>query len=280
MERCLYLDHSMISYEACWPDVEEYLRATGARLALSLWNLVEIASASDLDQRERRLAFPTRCKPIWMVERINVQQQEVRRFLWREHFGAPPQDLQIFTPHLSVVNSYHTGSKARIGLTPEQWIRGLDLAMIEREKQRAPQALTVLQAQDKKSLEARESECSMAWIRSFVPLVDPGGRPLRSTTRKEILEFCWRERDKFLAACASLAVEDALTYARMSDRKRKPLSSDGIDLQHAVVALAYCDIFLVRDRYVRWCAEYAAKRLKAMSLADVAPSPKKIFQSG
>jgi hypothetical protein len=42
-------------------------------------------------------------------------------------------------------------------------------------------------------------------------------------------------------------VEDALTAVRTANPRRKPQRSDGIDLMHAVIALAYCDYFLIRE---------------------------------
>ena len=66
-----------------------------------------------------------------------------------------------------------------------------------------------------------------------------------------------------------MAVEDALTRARTAAAGRKPQTSDGIDLMHAVVALAYCDYFLVRDGFVFQCCMHVRKELSEMKLATV-----------
>jgi hypothetical protein len=68
--------------------VQEVLDAKRLQLALSLWNLVEIGSATDLAQREKRLAFLERFDPLWIVERVVVQREEVRAFLCAECFGG------------------------------------------------------------------------------------------------------------------------------------------------------------------------------------------------
>jgi hypothetical protein len=44
---------------------------------------------------------------------------------------------------------------------------------------------------------------------------------------------------------------------------RKPERSAGIDLMHAVIALAYRDYFLLRDGFVGNCAPYALRRWRS-----------------
>ena len=66
-----------------------------------------------------------------------------------------------------------------------------------------------------------------------------------------------------------MAVENAMTRARTTTAARNPQSSDGIDLVHAVVALAYCDYFLVRDGFVFQCCEHVRKDLSSRTLATV-----------
>jgi hypothetical protein len=43
-----------------------------------------------------------------------------------------------------------------------------------------------------------------------------------------------------------------------------PQKSDGVDLMHAVVALAYCDRFLVRDGFVFQCFKQARRELSGI----------------
>ncbi len=81
--------------------------------------------------------------------------------------------------------------------------------------------------------------------------------------------FSWQHRKQFLVECRCLAVEDALTTARTSNPGRNPTESDGPDLQHAAVALAYCDLFFSRDGYQTQCATTARNALKAMQLGAV-----------
>lgn len=239
------------------------------RLTLSLWNLYEIGSAEDIGQRDRRLSFLQSFSPLWIVERVDVQRQEVRRFLWETFFKIRSEDLRVFTCHLSVVDSYHAGAEARIGLTARQWIDGLDFTTLERYKNFAPAALKTLQNADKIAMAKLQSEIFKQWIVGLLPAAGPDGKLLSPMQHSELLDHCERHRKQFLVACKSLAVEDALTVARTTDAKRNPQRSDSIDLQHTVMALAYCDYFLVRDGYVKACTTRVSKLISSARVAKV-----------
>ena len=60
-----------------------------------------------------------------------------------------------------------------------------------------------------------------------------------------------------------------MTAARIATPTRKPQRSDGIDLMHAVVALAYCDLFLVRDGFLRNCCVQAIKTMVPVKLPSL-----------
>jgi len=122
----LYLDHSIVSHEPSWQSVSDVLALPGFRLALSIWNLVEIGSATDEQQREQRLSFLEGFNPLWVRERVQVQKWEVKTFVWNELFGTDAGDIQFLTPHLSVVEADLASPQVHIGLTPRQWIRGIN----------------------------------------------------------------------------------------------------------------------------------------------------------
>jgi hypothetical protein len=136
------------------------------------------------------------------------------------------------------------GSNTRLGLTARQWIKEIDLSWLGGKKQPAPEALRTLQSVDKKTFKQREHEMFRPWIKGLIPTVDPDGKALSNLQQAELLDFCEQHQAQFLTTCKSLEVEDALMAARISDPKRRPQRSDGIDLMHAIIALAYCDVFL------------------------------------
>jgi hypothetical protein len=79
--RTLYTDHSIITHEPSWASVSEAVETDKIRLALSVWNLFEIGNAADEAQRKQRLAFLKGLNPLYVVERLDIQRQEVERFL-------------------------------------------------------------------------------------------------------------------------------------------------------------------------------------------------------
>lgn len=270
----LYIDHSIVSHEASWEDLRRAIEPGKVRLALSVWNLVEIGGATDEAQRERRLTFliDDLC-PLWVVERRAIQRQEVERFLWQHKFGAAPRELIAITSSLSVVDSFFAGAQTRIGLTAPQFIRETDFASLHPLQRLSPDALRTLQGVDRKTLKRKEKEIFDAWVGLSIPNRGPDGRALTIPEKADLLAFCWQHKRQFFAECRCLAAEDALTTARTSNAMRQPTGSDGPDLQHAAVALAYCDIFYSMDGYQARCAASARNVLKAMGLSAVCSTP-------
>jgi hypothetical protein len=213
---------------------------------------------------------------LWIVERVAVQRQEVERFLWEGRFGVAPRDLCVVTPHLSVVDFYHSGTQTRIELTPRGWIDGVDFNRVAKHEELAPDALTRLQAVDRKTFKTRQDEVFRAWSKGLIPKFDPDGKPFTVAQQADLLAWCEAHRKAFFDACPSLVVEDALTAVRTANPRRKPQRSDGIDLMHAVIALAYCDYFLIRDGYAKTCAMQVIKGLSSRRLASVYDDPARL----
>ncbi len=271
--RTLYIDHSIVTHEPSWRGVSQAVGSGKVRLVLSVWNLVEIGSATDGAQREHRLTFLEGLAPLWVVERRAIQRQEVERFLWQHKFGSAPRDLIAITPLLSVVDLFFAGAQTRIGLTARQFIRETDFTSLRPLKRLSPDALRTLQGADRRTLRRKEKEMFEAWILPSIPDRALDCRALTVSQKADLVAFCWRHKKKLFAECRCLAVEDALTTARTSNAMRKPTDSDGPELQHAAVALAYCDIFYSRDGYQARCAQSARNVLKTMGLAAVYSTP-------
>jgi hypothetical protein len=265
----LYIDHSIVAHGPSWKPVEDVLTAEKAELALSLWNLFEIGSASDKAQRAQRLAFLEKFNPLWILERVEIQRQEVRAFLWREKFGVAPEPILVFKRYLSEVEAPYAGSETHIGLTPTQWISGVDFDKFDESKKLAPAALRQLQAHGVDKVAEREDEIFRKWIEALLPRQNPKDHALSKAELSEFLTFCEKNQAAFYAACPSMAVEDAFTRARIPTAARIPQNSDGLDLMHAVVALAYCEYFLVRDGFLFQCCEHARKELLGTKVAIV-----------
>lgn len=236
---------------------------------LSIWNLFEIGEATDKSQRARRLEFIDGLKPKWVAERVSLERDEIRRYLGPAFFGESYPSIVPFYDHLSKVDQLWLGGRQRIGLTPTKWIAGINYDRAQPLKDLAPQALTTLQAAGTAAVLERQVEIFDRWIRNLVPKTAPNGEALPAADVQLLIDFCRQNRDAFLTACRALAFEDAMTVARTNNPNRNPTRSDGIDLMHGVVALAYCDYFVCRDGYLRTCTELSRKQLAGASWAEV-----------
>lgn len=265
----LYIDHSVVADAAAWPQFHETVSKGRMRLALSLWNLFEIGAADDVAQQERRLSFLESLDPIWVVERRAIQRQEVERFLWRHYYRIIPKELLVITPSLSVVDSFLCRSQMQIGLTPRQFIRSLDYKQLNPLKGLSPEAQTTLKNAEPAGLKALDKPIFIGWVSQSIPDRGPDDTLLPTVKKAELVEFCHRNARRFFAECPAMAVEDALTTDRTRDRQRKPIPSDGPDAQHAIVALAYGDVFYTRDRHQAHSARTIAASLNRHHLAAV-----------
>jgi hypothetical protein len=260
---------SLVAHEPSWPVLQAGFKATGSQLALSIWNLLEIASASDVAQRERRIGFLEAFKPVWALDHVHVRKQEVKRFLWERHYRIPGEDLVSVVALLSQAEAVYAGAKVRLGVTMGTLVDGLARLDVSQHKKLSPHALTFLHKVSDKDWKKRQRDIFVAVVSGVVPDFDPTGRALRKDERQKLVDFCWDNRSDFMAACPTIAVDDALCEVRIDNSRRKPKESDGIDLAHAVMALAYTDVFIVRDGYVASCAEQAQKRLPGLTIARV-----------
>jgi hypothetical protein len=271
--RTLYIDHSIVTHEPSWEGLRLAIGSGKIRLALSVWNLYEIGAATDLAQRSQRLSFLSGLAPLYIVERRHIQRQEVERFLWQHKFSTAPNDIIAITPTLSGVDYFFAGARTRIGLTMCQFIHETDFAGLHPLKRLSPDALRKFQSVDRMTLKQKEREIFEAWIAVSIPDRAPNGHDFTVSEKAELVAFCWQHRKQFFAECRCLAVENALTTARTNDVRRNPTESDGLDLQHAAVALAYCDVFYSKDRYQLVCAAVARGALKTMGLGVICATP-------
>jgi hypothetical protein len=277
--KLVYLDHSVVAHEPSWPAIKTLFKDAQYRLGLSVWSLLEVAGATDRAQRAARISLIEECNPLWLLDHVYVRKQEVKRFLWPRRFNTPSPDLDYVTPRLSHAESIYAGSKTRIGLTISVLVNDLARIDVSKQKKLSPRALAFLQQVPKKEWRRRQGDIFTAVMTSVIPELDPSGRPLRKTEQTELIAYCWNNRDELMSACPTIVIDDALCEARISDPKRPPRESDGIDLAHAVMALGYCDYFIVRDGYVAACAKQSEMRLSQIKIARVVSSPTDVLRT-
>src|SRR4030088_515347 len=66
----VYLVPSLVANDPAWPSLQRLFQDSRYQLGLSIWNLLEIASASDLAQRKVRVAFLSSLKPVWLLDHV------------------------------------------------------------------------------------------------------------------------------------------------------------------------------------------------------------------
>ena len=270
--KTLYLDHQYIAREAGgqpahWQQLGAMLAANSEwRLAVSECNLLEIASDGDKARARRRATFIDSLKPVWMMERLDIQKCEVKAFLWENHFLVDPEPFDVFHEHLSQVIIPH--AQPVIGETAASWVARINPTEIDGAKRQTVSSLRTLQAAKRRQKQQIDESVFRAWVEPKISRRDPGSLLIKKAGRDTLAGFCWANRDQFYRECLAMGVEHFVCEARTLDPNRQPTESDAIDLQHTVLGLSYCDV-LVTERYAYSTAAYAIKGLAPIPLASL-----------
>lgn len=267
--RTIYLDHSIVTDDTGWPNLESAIKVHGLQLALSVWNVYEIGRATDRVQQDQRLAFLLSFNPIWMIERRAVQRQEVARFLWLHHFNRLPSEVISTTAYFTQSEALRTGTPVRIGLTPRVFIDEFDYVGHEPLRDLATNAQTTLRAAKPHQVKAKAKEMFCAWMDVSLPDFNPDGHRLVGVRRNMAMEFCYENAKQLYAECPAMAVEDEIEIARRKPPFTRLAKSDAADMNHAIIALAYADFFLTRDKTQAGLAEAARAATSSPRLAKV-----------
>jgi hypothetical protein len=166
--KTLYLDHQYIAREAAgqpahWQQLKAMFAANPEwRLAVSECNLLEIASDGDKARTQRRAIFIDSLKPVWMMERLDIQKCEVKRFLWKNHFLVEPAPFNAFHEHLSQVTVHH--AQPIIGETAASWVARINPTEIDGAKRQTVSSLRTLQAATKEQKQQIDESVFRAWV--------------------------------------------------------------------------------------------------------------------
>lgn len=266
----IYVDHQIIVEGRNHELLRSICQADNRRIVISQYNLLEIAQGSDQRRAHRYMELIDDLNPMWARDRLDVQDQEVKSFLWKSYFNVPPQQVTPFSTSMSVVLAYHLRSSVPIIGTAKDWHKTFaDKVNIDEPKQDTVRALTVLQGVSKQKWKATDHLAFHGWVFKHTPLCDPENHLMNRSQRLQMADYCVANKVEFLNACPSLTVEDTLTGVRTSDPRRVAEPQDAIDLQHSALALAYCNVFITADRYLYHCAEQTKARLRNLQLASV-----------
>jgi hypothetical protein len=260
----IYVDHHVLIRYEDWPELRAvFAPNAGVRLVLSEWNLFEIANYGDRKEVFRRAAFLDSLKPLWIMERLQILKAELRSFIYQTYYNTENVFSSPFSDSLSVIVSYNLGSKTPLCLTASELVRVLahpySKNTINATKPLTTNALTGLQAAGIVERDRVKSEVFRRHIYPLLPTHDPQNQVIKQKEKSALLQHCESNKIDFYTSCSAFRVENALYEIRPRDPNRKPKLSDGIDLQHSTLALAYCDYFVTRDGFVRQCCQHVTR---------------------
>ena len=272
--KTIYIDHNILACEKNWPELSRlFSQNTDLRLAISDWNLLEIICTCDKPQAIRRAELIDSLNPLWIMDRLFIQQHEVKQFIWLNYFNYQAESFCVFTEYLSVLLSHYLGADAPLGCTAKKWVENIHgnmpLKDIYSSKNETVRALKTLQNTDTKKKKDSNADVFRTLVFSKVPDRYQENRPIIISEKEKIVKYCYDNKDKFYLDCPAMAVEDKLCDIRTQDHNRKPKESDAVDLQHSVLALAYCDAFITGDGYIFRCVKQAERKLKPLRIAAI-----------
>jgi hypothetical protein len=245
------------------------------RLAVSVWNLVEIAKHGDKNEAIRRAALLDASQPRWLFNARDIQAEEVMSFLFTLFYKVPYPAWSPFSNSLSGVMWKDMAAQMPIVAGATGWVKEHHgrLPAIDLGDQVTVDALNTRRAADPKALREAEPETFRQWVGAKIatrlPIKVPGQGSIAVNNIPMLVDFCWSARQAFYRHCPSMAVEDKFAFLRASDRLREPRPSDGRDLQHGISSLPYCQHLISGDGFLRQCSSYAKEQLPSFALATV-----------
>ena len=271
----LYLDNNIIVNEISESRLPQLLKDGKFRLTISVWNLLELAKHGNKQEALRRACKIDSYNPVWLFNGLDIQADEITSFIWNEYYKGAYRAPRPFALCVSSILQKELPRERPIingakGLVKE--LQG-NLKAIERADQTSLDANCTLQKKSKREKKEIEYElfCDLVSnrIKKTLPFSTPDQSFLKVQKIPELVDFCWKERKKFYKQCPSMAVEDCLTDIRARDSNRNPNLQDGRDLQHSIVSLPYCHVFITNDGYLHECTQYLSRKLSALKLAKV-----------
>ena len=273
--RTLYLDNNIIAKEVDGSRLPQLLAQGKFRLAISVWNLVEIAKHGDRQEELQRAARIDNFRPKWLFNARDIQADEVMAFIWNQYYQAVYPAQSPFAPSVSSIMWKDLIREMPIVGGAEGWVKELhgQLKIIEEADQDTSDALCVMQNANERAKKTAEPEIFRQWvctrIKRKLHVKTPSDHYLQVKDIAQLVDFCWGEQVQFYKECPSMAVEERFARIRGKNPKRKPSRNDGRDLQHGIVALPYCDEIISGDGYLRECMRYASEQLSDLKLAKV-----------
>lgn len=249
--RSIYLDYNLIAIMAGRTrqnaaQLENHLhkfRGGGDRIALSAWHALELSRSNDDGHIQACIELVDRLEPVWLSNPSYVKTEEIKKFLATE-FGS-----RRFQPHsnpafnVTVSQMWSTYGETIVGETFSHTVWALHNHAPSRETidnavRQTPKAILIgREAMKNGRGKTYEAIIDREYFASLAP---------RGASSGEI-DCLVANVSRVLETCPAIAVEDYLTRIRATE-SFVPEESDAADLQHATLAVAYCDYFSSDDK--------------------------------
>jgi hypothetical protein len=253
MNPTIYLDHNVVVGIAglpAWPDAEpeleciHRLQTQGVRFVLSAWHMYELAKSGDVENVRRCCQFVEELKPLWAKNPIAVKRSELQRFLNQVPgpeaitslpicpFGNSVDALWASYGESPVADETFTGAVHALQADPSF------LREINQAADLTPDAI----------ITGRRAHHD-GRLKSAEPIIDREyfADLLECSPNEPRLHALLNNIKKVYGACPTIAVEDTLTHVRVKE-SFTPRAAHASDLQHALIALAYCTAFVTDDK--------------------------------
>lgn len=277
MSPAIYLDHNVIVGVAglpAWADAEseraciERLQTQGVRFVLSAWHMYELAKSGDVDNVRRYCAFVEALQPLWANNPIAVKRAELRRFL-DPSLGSMATDIPAIRPFSESVDDMWAsyGESGILGETFSGVVRAFQadpsfLREINEAADLTPDAIvTGRRAHQDGRLKQAEPIIDREY---FADLLECEPSDPRVNGLLENIKSVYR-------ACPTIAVEDILTHVRVKE-SFTPRAAHASDLQHALIALAYCTAFVTDDKNLLENARVTLNKLSLLTQLNRRPT--------
>jgi hypothetical protein len=217
------------------------LMNAGHRFALSAWHAFELAKSDRQDHIDACCQFVEALGPLWLSNSRYVKREELHRFLYGAPDGRP---VSVFNDCVwQMWATYDEGGAILIGDSFNNTVRQLRqtpgaVAQVQAEAAQTPGATRIARAARDLGVNVEKQLVDSEY---FAMYLDPVDRLLGAPQRLVKI------KPEVMRKCPAVAVDERVNVVRVSETY-DPLPSDAADLQHATVALAYCDHFVTDEK--------------------------------
>ena len=143
-------------------------------------------------------------RPHWLLERLDIQKQEVKHFLWEHYFSVQAEPLKAITDRLSIVLSYQMAAKVPLGMSARKWVDLFtDIEELDFVKKKTVDCLTTLQNADPKKKRSTKEQVFRDWVALKMPEKCPAGKLLTRDERRELANFWAQAKESIFSRMSS-----------------------------------------------------------------------------